>query len=79
LELHVLLVESIEGEGSSILYIVGDALKVSLPEPSTASSSSDASSGGAASDEVEAEDTVDPHEFARSYDFGSSSVTVGRI
>jgi hypothetical protein len=58
---------------------VGDALKVSLPEPSTASSSSDASFGGAASDEVEAEDTVDPHEFAQSYDFGSSSVTVGRI
>jgi hypothetical protein len=36
-----------------------------------------------ASDDVEAEakDTivVDPREYARSYDFGASSVTVGRI
>jgi hypothetical protein len=81
LELCVWLVEAMEGEGSPILDIVGDASKVPLLEPSTASSSSDASSGEVASDEVkaEAEDTVDPCEFAQSYDFGASLVTVGHI
>jgi hypothetical protein len=42
---------------------------------------SDASSRGAASNvaKAEAEDTVDPRELARSYDFGASLVTVGHI
>jgi hypothetical protein len=83
LELRILLVEAMEGECSPILDIMGDASKVPLPEASMARSSSDASSGwgGAASDEaeVEAEDTVDPCEFAQSYDFGASLVTVGHI
>jgi hypothetical protein len=76
-----LLVEAMEGEHSPILDIVGDASKVPLPEPSMASSSSNASLGGMASDvpKAEAEDTVDPHEFTWSYDFGDSSVTMGRI
>jgi hypothetical protein len=83
-ELHALLVDVMEEERSLILDIVGDVSKVPLSEVSTDSSSSDASSGGgAASDEAKAEveDTVvvDPREFARSYDFGASFVTVGRI
>jgi hypothetical protein len=72
-----------EGEGSPVIDIVGDTLKVPLPVPLMASSSSDASSGGggSASDvaEAEAEDDVDPCELAWSYDFGVSSVTVGHI
>jgi hypothetical protein len=82
-ELRALLVDTMEEERSPILDIVGDVSRVPLPEVSTASSSSNASSGGAASDEAkaEAEDTVvvDPRESARSYDFGASSVTMGRI
>jgi hypothetical protein len=70
-----------EGEGSPIIDIVGNAPKGPLLEASTASSSSDASSSGAASDvtETKAEASVDPHELTRSYEFRASSVTVGRI
>jgi hypothetical protein len=70
-----------EGEGSPVIDIVGDALKVLLPEASMASSSSDSSLGGLASDvaEAAAEDTVDLHKLVQSYDFRMSSVTVGRI
>jgi hypothetical protein len=82
-ELHDLLVDAMEEECSPIFDIVGDASKVPLLEDSMASSSSGASIGGAASDEAEAEaeDTVvvDPRESLRSYDFGASSITVGRI
>jgi hypothetical protein len=80
-ELHDLLVDAMEEECSPILDIVGDASKVPLLEDSMASSSSGASIGGAASDEAEAEDTVvvDPRESLWSYDFGASSITVGRI
>jgi hypothetical protein len=70
-----------DGEGLPVIDIVGDASKAFLPETLTASSSSDCSSGEAANDvaEAAAEDTVDLHEPVRSYDFGMSSVTVGRI
>jgi hypothetical protein len=70
-----------EEEGLPMIDIVGDMPKAPLPEASIGNSSSDASSGGAASESAEAnvEDVVDPRELARSYDFGSSSVTVGRI
>jgi hypothetical protein len=70
-----------EEEHSPIIDIIGDMLKAPLPEALTASSSFDASSGGAASDaaEAEAEDAMDPREFARSYDFRAYSVTEGRI
>jgi hypothetical protein len=51
----VLLALAMEGEGSHIIDIVGDASKGPLPKASTASSSSDASSSGAASDVAEAE------------------------
>jgi hypothetical protein len=82
-ELRALLVEAMEGEGSSILDIVGDVWKVPLPEISMTSSSSDDSSGGAASDDAEGEteDTIvmDPRKSTWSYDFWASSITVGRI
>jgi hypothetical protein len=70
-----------EGERSSIIDIMGNTSEAPLPEASTTSSSSDASSRGAASDvaKAEAEDTVDPHELAQSYDIRASSVTIGRI
>jgi hypothetical protein len=70
-----------EGEGSLIIDIVGDASKGPLPEASMASSSLDASLGEVASDasKTDVEDTTDPQELARSYDFGASSVTVSRI
>jgi hypothetical protein len=71
----------IEEEHSPIIDIVGDMPNAPLPEALMASSSSDASSGGAASDvaEIEAEDVVDPREHEQCYDFGASSVIVGRI
>jgi hypothetical protein len=47
-----------EGEGSPVIDIVGDASKDPLPEASIASSLSDASSLGAASDVAEAEAEV---------------------
>jgi hypothetical protein len=70
-----------EEERSPLIDIVGDVVKVTLPEASTCSSSSDTSSGEVASDATKAdvEDTTDPRELAWSYDFGASSVTVGRI
>jgi hypothetical protein len=70
-----------EGEGSPITDIVGDASKGPLPEASMASSPLDASSQGAASDiaKAEAKVSVDPCELAWSYDFGASSVMVRRI
>jgi hypothetical protein len=70
-----------EGEGSPITDIVGDAPKGPLPEASMASSPLDASSLGAASDiaKAEAEVSVDPCELAWSYDFGASSVMVRHI
>jgi hypothetical protein len=70
-----------EGEGSPIIDIVGDALKGPLLEASTASSSSDASLLGVASDiaEAEAEVSMNPHELTWSYDFRASSVMVSRI
>jgi hypothetical protein len=70
-----------EGEGSPIIDIVGDASKGPLSEASMASSSSNASSSGAASDvaETEAEAFVDPRELKWSYEFGASLITVGRI
>jgi hypothetical protein len=81
LELRELLALAMEGEGSPVVDIVGDASKGHLPEASTASSSSDASSSGATSDvaETEAEISVDPRKLVRSYEFGASSITVGRI
>jgi hypothetical protein len=81
LKLRELLALVMEGEGSPIIDIVGNAPKGPLPEASTASSSSDASSSGAASDvtETKAEASVDPHELTWSYEFRASSVTVGRI
>jgi hypothetical protein len=70
-----------EGEGSLVIDIVGDAPKGPLSETSTASSSSKASSSGAASDvvETEAEASVDPRELMWSYEFRASLVAVGRI
>jgi hypothetical protein len=61
-----------EGEHSPTIHIMGDMLKAPLSEASTASSLSDTSSRGAASDAIkaEAEDVMDPCEFARSYDLG---------
>jgi hypothetical protein len=47
-----------EGEGSPVIDIVGDASKGPLPEASTTSSSSDASSLGATSDVAEAKALV---------------------
>jgi hypothetical protein len=47
-----------EGEGSPIIDIVGDASKGPLPKASTASSSSDASSLGAVSDIAKAKAEV---------------------
>jgi hypothetical protein len=46
-----------------------------------ASSLSGVSSRGAASDEAKVEDTIvmDPCESTWSYDFGASSITMGRI
>jgi hypothetical protein len=81
LELRALLVCAMEEEHSPMIDIVGDMSKATLPEASTCSSSSDASSWGAASDAAEAdiEDVIDPRKLAWSYDFGASSVTVGRI
>jgi hypothetical protein len=84
LKLHELLALAMEGEGSPVIDIVGNALKGPLPEASEASmasSSSDTSSSRAASDVAEtgAEASVDPRELTRSYEFGASSVTVGRI
>jgi hypothetical protein len=80
-ELCALLVDVMEEERSLILDIVGDVSKVPLLEVSMASSLSNISSRRAASDEAKVEDTivVDPRESTRSYDFGASSVTVGRI
>jgi hypothetical protein len=69
----------LEGERSPIIDIVDDTLKAPLLEASSTSSSSDTSSGGVGSDEDEAEDTMDLCKPAQSYDFGASSVTVGRI
>jgi hypothetical protein len=81
LELRVLLICAMEDEHSPIIDIVGDTSKAPLMEVSMASSKSDASSGGAASDmaKAETEDAVDPRELAWNYDFGASSITVGRI
>jgi hypothetical protein len=54
-----------EGEGSPVIDIIGDALRGPLLEALTASSSLDASTLGAASDvaAVEAEVSMDPHEL----------------
>jgi hypothetical protein len=81
LKLHELLALAMEVEGSPVIDIVGDAPKGPLPEASTASSFIRRLIIKAASDvaETEAEAYVDPHELARSYEFGFSSVTVGRI
>jgi hypothetical protein len=70
-----------EGEGSPVIDIVGDALKGPLAEALTTSSSTDASSVGPSSDvaEVEAEVSTNPLELTRSYEFGVSSVMVGHI
>jgi hypothetical protein len=71
-----------EGEGYPVHDVVGEVLKVPLPDVSMASSSSNNSSGGAASDDAEtqAEDAIvmDPHKSARGYDFRASSFTMGR-
>jgi hypothetical protein len=81
LNLHEMLALAMEGEGSHVIDIVGNAPRGPLPEALTASSSFDASSSRAASDVAETEDelSVDPRKLARSYEFGASSVTVGRI
>jgi hypothetical protein len=65
-----------EGEGSPVIDIVGDTSKALLPEASMTSSSSDASSGGATSDVAKAgaEDAMDSHELAQSYDLGEEIV-----
>jgi hypothetical protein len=78
---YVLLVKAMEEEHSPTIDIMGDASMVPLSEASTASSSSNASSGAAANDvaKTKADDVVDPRELAWSFDFGASSVTVGRI
>jgi hypothetical protein len=70
-----------EGEGSPVIDIVGDTSKALLLEASMTSSLSNASSGGATSDVVkaEAEDAMDSHELAQSYDFRTSLVSVWRI
>jgi hypothetical protein len=70
-----------EEEHSPTIDIMGDPSKVPLLEKSTASSSSNATLARATSVETEAkaEDTVDPHELSRSYDFGVPLVTVGHI
>jgi hypothetical protein len=65
LKLRELLALAMEGEGSLVIDIVGDAPKGPLPEALTASSSSDASLFGATSDvaETEAEASMDPSEL----------------
>jgi hypothetical protein len=70
-----------EGEGSPVIDIVGDASKCPLPEDSITSSSTDASLVGASSvvAEAEAEVSADPLELAWSYEFRASLVTVGCI
>jgi hypothetical protein len=72
-----------EEERSPILDVVSDVSKVPLPVVLMASSSSGESSLGVASGdaEAEAEDTIvmDPCESTQSYDFGASSIAVGRI
>jgi hypothetical protein len=81
LKLCELLALAMEGEGSPVIYIMGDAPKGPLPEASTANSSSDASSSRAASDvaKTKAQASVDPCELTWSYKFRASSVIVGRI
>jgi hypothetical protein len=81
LKLRELLALAMEGEGSPVIDIVDDAPKGPLPEALTTSSSSDASSSGATSNvaKTEAEASVDPRELVRSYEFGASLITVGRI
>jgi hypothetical protein len=75
-------------ECSPLLDVVGDVSEVARLdaarlELSASSSSSEDSSGGGSSEDAEAEIekvvVVDPHESARSYDFGLSTITVGRI
>jgi hypothetical protein len=70
-------------ERSPLIDIVGDESEVPRVEVSAMNSSSEDSSGGGSSDDVKAkvEDIVvmDPRESMRSYDFGLSTVTVGRI
>jgi hypothetical protein len=70
-----------EGKGSPVIDIVGDAPKGPFSKASTASSSSNASSSGASSDvaEIQAEAFVDPREVMWSYEFGASSITVDHI
>jgi hypothetical protein len=75
-------------ECSPLLDVVGDVSEVARLdaarlELSASSSSSEDSSGGGSSEDAEAEIekvvVVDPHESARNYDFGLSTITVGRI
>jgi hypothetical protein len=72
-----------EEECSLILDIMGDKSEVPRPEVSTTSSLSEASSGGGSSDTTDAEaegiGAMDPRKSARSYDFGTSIITVSRI
>jgi hypothetical protein len=70
-----------EGEGSPVIDIMGDASKEPLLEASMASSSSGASSLGATSDvaKAEADVSMDPRKVMRSYDFRGSSVTVSHM
>jgi hypothetical protein len=72
-----------EEEHSPVLDIVGDEPKASLLEASVrGSSSGDTSSGeskNGANVEGKESRVVDPRESAWSYDFGASTVTVGRI
>jgi hypothetical protein len=67
-----------EEERSLLIDIVGDGSEVPRAEVSMTNSS-----GGGSGDDAEAkvEDTivVDPWESVRGYDFGPSTVTVGRI
>jgi hypothetical protein len=73
-----------EGEHSPVIeWVVGGETEVSRPEETTTGSSS----GDASSDKFgdgtyapgEESKIVDPLESSRSYDFGASTATIGRI
>jgi hypothetical protein len=73
-----------EGERSPVIEeVVGGEKEVSRQEETlTGSSSRDASSdkfGYCTEAQGKESETVDPHESSRSYDFGASTVTIGRI
>jgi hypothetical protein len=77
------LAKTMAEEGSPILDIVGDEPEVPRLEESVTGSLSKGSSGGGSNDNADAEaddaGAMDPLESTRSYDFGASTIIVGRL